>query len=193
MSYHQTAEHKQKIVATRRKNNSYVQTQETKQKIKQTLAGRPQSPELIAKRVATRKKNNTYFHTEKTKQILRKKAIEQFKNGVPEEILEKNRGSNNANWKGGAEKRKERYYLRKIQKEEKIAGRKRPVYCEICLTPENKLQRNLCFDHDHSSGLFRGWICCRCNMVLGHVKDDEKLLIELSRYLIKHKKHEQRS
>lgn len=35
--------------------------------------------------------------------------------------------------------------------------------CEIC----NKVEK-LAFDHDHTSGLFRGWLCHQCNTSLGH-------------------------
>jgi len=82
-------------------------------------------------------------------------------------------------------KRKERSRLwaagknkRVLKHQEKIAGRERPEQCEIC--GEIGI---ICFDHDHSNGKFRGWICARCNFVLGLVKDNSKLLIELIKYL----------
>ena len=78
------------------------------------------------------------------------------------------------NYKGG---RKET--LKKlIQEKEKIAGRKKPEQCEIC-----GAFGKICFDHNHETGEFRGWICKRCNTVLGFVKDDSELLVKLSKYL----------
>lgn len=61
------------------------------------------------------------------------------------------------------------------------AGREKPELCEICFTNEFKIV----FDHCHNSGKFRGWICDRCNRVLGIVKDSPKLLKDLALYLEK--------
>ncbi len=33
---------------------------------------------------------------------------------------------------------------------------------------------------------FRGWICWRCNIVLGKVKDNKQILLKLITYLEKH-------
>ena len=62
------------------------------------------------------------------------------------------------------------------------AGREKPELCEICFTNEFKIV----FDHCHNSGKFRGWICDRCNRVLGIVKDSPELLRELALYLEQH-------
>src|SRR3990167_1958797 len=62
-------------------------------------------------------------------------------------------------------------WLRQIEKLEKIAGRKRPEACEIC-----QIKGVMMFDHDHKTGKFRGWICMKCNTVLGKVNDDKKIL-----------------
>jgi hypothetical protein len=60
-----------------------------------------------------------------------------------------------------------------------LAGREKPEFCEIC--NENKFR--IVFDHCHELGHFRGWICDRCNRVLGIVKDSVELLGKLSTYL----------
>lgn len=60
----------------------------------------------------------------------------------------------------------------------KIAGRPQPDYCELC---EEKAIT--VWDHDHKTGLFRGWLCDRCNRVLGSVKDDPILLKKFIDYL----------
>ena len=78
--------------------------------------------------------------------------------------------------------------LTRLQRLEKLAGRKKPEQCEICGIYEKELKQRLCFDHDHENGKFRGWICHRCNRVLGVIKDDSELLNKLSKYL---KKYEQ--
>src|ERR1019366_1577133 len=42
---------------------------------------------------------------------------------------------------------------RKRIKLEALAGRKKSEHCELC-----GLERKLCFDHDHTTGQFRGWL-----------------------------------
>jgi hypothetical protein len=71
-------------------------------------------------------------------------------------------------------------YISKVRRLERIAGRPAPALCEICGEPS---KRRLDFDHDHYTGEFRGWICWRCNAVLGKVKDDTDLLDKLIVYL----------
>lgn len=77
-------------------------------------------------------------------------------------------GENNPRWSGG----------NKLIRQEKIAGRKKPEQCEVC----GSIGR-ICFDHNHTTGKFRGWICARCNIVLGLVKDNSELLKSLSEFL----------
>lgn len=50
--------------------------------------------------------------------------------------------------------------------------------CEIC-----RKETELHLDHNHRTEARRGFICRRCNSVLGLVDDDIFLLIELTRYL----------
>ena len=71
----------------------------------------------------------------------------------------------------------------KLKKREKLAGRLKPEQCEICGAFGKDLKRGLCFDHDHNTGKFRGWICTRCNLILGLAKDNSELLIKLSEYI----------
>lgn len=68
---------------------------------------------------------------------------------------------------------------------EKLAGRKKPGFCEVCGISRNELKKDLCFDHDHKTGKFRGWICHRCNVALGMVKDKVEILELLIKYLKK--------
>jgi len=75
-------------------------------------------------------------------------------------------------------KSKKRQQISYAQKREMEAGRPRSPFCEICCT-----EGKVVFDHCHASGMFRGWICDRCNKVLGHVKDSPSLLRVLASYL----------
>jgi hypothetical protein len=59
-----------------------------------------------------------------------------------------------------------------------IAGRPRADKCELCFIVISTV-----FDHCHDGGHFRGWICDRCNRVLGSVKDDVMLLQAMINYL----------
>lgn len=53
--------------------------------------------------------------------------------------------------------------------------------CPICglvlIPPE------IAFDHDHKTGVFRGWLCRTCNSGLGHFRDDVRLLALAQDYL----------
>src|SRR5713226_8615930 len=58
------------------------------------------------------------------------------------------------------------------------ATRPRPEKCEVC----NK-ETELCFDHCHITGFFRGWICRPCNSTLGWARDDPDRLHALADYI----------
>lgn len=63
------------------------------------------------------------------------------------------------------------------------AGRPYPAngLCEICGQPP-KFKR-LHWDHNHTTGVFRGWLCASCNTMLGLVSDSLKVLSAAIRYL----------
>lgn len=63
------------------------------------------------------------------------------------------------------------------------ATRPRPDVCEVCGSPNQRADRNLHFDHDHETGLFRGWLCALCNLTLGNARNDPALLRNLADYL----------
>jgi hypothetical protein len=71
--------------------------------------------------------------------------------------------------------------MRNIRKE-KIAGRPRPEKCEVC----GGVGR-ICFDHDHATGAFRGWLCSHCNTTLGLAEDNPERLLKLALYLEQHR------
>ncbi len=62
----------------------------------------------------------------------------------------------------------------------KYAPRPRPDSCEVC-----GAIGKICLDHDHKTNKFRGWLCTRCNVAIGMVKDNSETLIALSEYLKK--------
>jgi hypothetical protein len=99
-----------------------------------------------------------------------------FGKKIPKEVRKKmgRKGENHYNWKGG---------ITHNQKMEMLAGRKRPDTCECCGTPAKDLKKALSYDHNHITGQFRGWLCRRCNMVLGSVNDSVQLLEMLIIYL----------
>lgn len=80
----------------------------------------------------------------------------------------------------GSLRRRKAFEDRKKEEQVAIAGRPKPSVCEIC----GELNLRIVFDHCHSHGHFRGWICDRCNKVLGMVKDSGTLLHMLRRYLV---------
>jgi hypothetical protein len=51
-------------------------------------------------------------------------------------------------------------------------------HCEICNS-----KNDLCWDHCHNSGHFRGTLCNNCNAGLGFFKDDTTLLNKAIQYL----------
>lgn len=70
---------------------------------------------------------------------------------------------------------------------EKRAGEPRPDKCEVCGEGGR-----ICLDHCHKTGVFRGWLCNRCNLFLGKVKDDPLWLLNLACYLIERKNGKRR-
>ena len=69
----------------------------------------------------------------------------------------------------------------KVRRSEAKAARSKPTVCEACEREHDKIV----FDHDHTTGMFRGWICDTCNVVLGRYRDDPVLLDKLAAYLRK--------
>ena len=51
----------------------------------------------------------------------------------------------------------------------------------LCLGCKKKCK--LCIDHDHQTGRFRGLLCSSCNLGLGMLKDNPKILRNLIHYL----------
>lgn len=64
-----------------------------------------------------------------------------------------------------------------------IAGRPRPLICDICQGQNSRRDDVIAFDHCHTHGHFRGWLCDRCNVTLGAVEDRPDLLRKMADYL----------
>ena len=86
-------------------------------------------------------------------------------------------GDKSSHWKGG----------KSPQYKSKTAPRPKPEQCEICGAFGNDTKKGLCYDHDHKTGKFRGWLCQRCNLALGMVKENTEILFGLIEYIKKHK------
>ena len=50
--------------------------------------------------------------------------------------------------------------------------------CEVCGS-----MKDLCIDHDHSTGEVRGCLCSKCNTALGMMRDSPELLERLAEYV----------
>lgn len=110
-----------------------------------------------------------------------KKAKEKYRANNLEVCKLREREYQTARRKNDPEAQKIRNEHFKIRREAKmwdIAGRPRQDSCELCFDKVMTV-----FDHCHDGGHFRGWICDRCNRVLGSVKDDIHLLQAMIKYL----------
>ena len=81
-------------------------------------------------------------------------------------------GKNNPRWSGAMPQT--------LENKEKLAGRKKPERCEICGAFGSDFKKGLCFDHNHETNEFRGWICMRCNFAIGLAKDSSQLLRKMA-------------
>lgn len=60
-----------------------------------------------------------------------------------------------------------------------------PPTCEAYGTPRVVMKTGLHADHNHATGIFRGWLCLRCNSALGYALDSRDRLQLLINYLDK--------
>jgi hypothetical protein len=86
---------------------------------------------------------------------------------------------------------------RKIMASRKLARASAPPVpenhlCPICLRPESEVRGRggkksgtWCCDHDHVTGLFRGWLCHDCNRGIGALADSPERINRVLSYLKK--------
>jgi hypothetical protein len=58
-------------------------------------------------------------------------------------------------------------------------------FCAICGVPETECTHRLNMDHDHETGQFRGWLCGKCNRLLGMANNNKEILLNAGTYLEK--------
>lgn len=111
-----------------------------------------------------------------------RKAVKRYNERHRERLLPELAAKAREKRKNDPEGERRRRLVFKARREEfltEIAGRARPLVCELCV--ENN--GGIVFDHCHRTDAFRGWLCDRCNKVLGLVKDDHTLLRTMAEYL----------
>jgi len=117
-------------------------------------------------------------HTEESKKKMRarefskehRKKLSDVHKGKPRPYCA---GEKNWNWKGG---NNSQYRI-------KNAPRPKPEQCEVCGALGKDFKKGLFLDHNHKTGEFRGWLCTRCNFILGLAKDNSETLRALANYL----------
>lgn len=67
-----------------------------------------------------------------------------------------------------------------------LPSRPCPDSCECCGVPfaQSRTHHGACFDHDHKTGMFRGWLCNDCNVGLGRLGDCAAGVQRMLDYLI---------
>ena len=59
--------------------------------------------------------------------------------------------------------------------------RPEPAVCECCNKPDPR--KALSLDHCHITGVFRGWLCSKCNLAIGKLGDTLECVEKVVEYL----------
>jgi hypothetical protein len=87
--------------------------------------------------------------------------------------------SSKSHFKGTDEEYKEFLFFKELRKSKPKSNK-----CDACDVEYNGERKNrICFDHNHKSKKFRGWLCARCNLALGLLDDNIDKLKALIKYL----------
>lgn len=62
--------------------------------------------------------------------------------------------------------------------------------CAVCSTDKFEGPgKRLMVDHNHSTKQIRGLVCCHCNFLIGHSRENPDVLMKAAAYLNKHQKN----
>lgn len=77
----------------------------------------------------------------------------------------------------------------RIEQSKWALSRNQDYKCAICGIPDPRTddsdRRSFHVDHDHDTQLIRGLLCHNCNLMLGHARDDPRILAKAIGYLAK--------
>lgn len=130
-------------------------------------------------------KVRVWGHKSRAKNIDRIREHDKIRGTTPERQAQA-RAKSLKYWNGLSAAKKQEPNLRKLRRHEILAGRSRPLVCDICGEPPGP-GKALHFDHCHQKGYFRGWLCNLCNCALGFARDDPNILRKLLAYLERNK------
>lgn len=108
-------------------------------------------------------------------------AQRQAKNARAREHYRGNKEQHRARVKRWMAKNPEK--VRAIQRRRKgtpAPTRVEPAHCECC---GRRAVDTLCLDHDHVTGVFRGWLCRQCNAGIGQLGDTPESVERALAYL----------
>jgi hypothetical protein len=60
--------------------------------------------------------------------------------------------------------------------------------CKICDISQELLNKPLCVDHCHSTGIIRGLLCSKCNTAIGFLQDNSLIIDKASAYVRKYER-----
>lgn len=72
--------------------------------------------------------------------------------------------------------------LEKRREKRRLEVANRGTVCPVCLKEVQKLV----YDHNHTTGEFRDYICTSCNLALGHAYESVEILEGLIEYVKRH-------
>lgn len=119
---------------------------------------------LEEQRRRSKERNRKWYQKNREAILARQKAY----NENPE-IRERN-NSYRQKWAAENREKVRRHYRTKNWKNQGCPSpsRPEPTTCECCGKAD---RRALALDHCHETGVFRGWLCSRCNLGLGQLGD----------------------
>lgn len=74
-------------------------------------------------------------------------------------------------------------WIKSKRREQGILNPSGEIRYGSCENSSCSFNGQLYYDHDHKTGLFRGWLCCACNLAAGNCADDPERLVGLADYL----------